>query len=185
MGYGVDFCLYASVLDVKRCADCCDGTVTRFSTCGARLRGYSCFRLPHFGSVLNCQYRSIQVQVSIFQLSTIAALYKKRPRGVQRGAALCPFAVFSHSNVIYPLRGGGPQPMCHTAGGRSLCGICGRGSTTHAAYTAGVPQSMRYIRRGLRNLYYATIYPTEIYKVPFDTFRLSVELPIQKHTDTS
>ena len=89
----IDFCLYASVLDVKRCADCCDGTVTRFSTCGARLRGYSCFRLPHFGAVLNCQYRSIQVQVSIFQLSTIAALYKKRPRGVQRGAALCPFAV--------------------------------------------------------------------------------------------
>ena len=79
----------------------------------------------------------------------------------------------------------GPQPMCHTAGGRSLCGIYGRGSTTHAAYTAGVPQSMRYIRRGLRNLYYATIYPTEIYKVPFDIFRLSVELPIQKHTDTS
>ena len=94
---------------MKRCADCCDGTVTRFSTCGARLRGYSCFRLPHFGSVLNCQYRSIQVQVSIFQLSTIAALYKKRPRGVQRGAALCPFAVFSHSNVKYLC--GFPQPM--------------------------------------------------------------------------
>ena len=70
-------------------------------------------------------------------------------------------------------------------GFRSLCGIYGRGSTTHAAYTAGVPQSMRYIRRCLRNLYYATIYPTEIYKVPFDTFRLSVELPIQKHTGTS
>lgn len=155
------------------CRGGCSGTVMRFSTCDARLRGYSCFRLPYFGSVLNCQYRSIQVQVSIFQLSTIAALYKKRPRGVQRGSALCPFAVFSHFNVIYPLRG------------RSLCGIYGRGSTTHAAYTAGVPQSMRYIQRGLRNLYYATIYPTEIYKVPFDTFRLSVELPIQKHTDTS
>ena len=86
------------------CRGGCSGTVMRFSTCDARLRGYSCFRLPYFGSVLNCQYRSIQVQVSIFQLSTIAALYKKRPRGVQRGAALCPFAVFSHSNVIYPLR---------------------------------------------------------------------------------
>ena len=47
------------------------------------------------------------------------------------------------------------------------------------------PQPMRYMRPDLRNLYYATIYPTEIYKVPFDTFRLSVELPIQKHTDTS
>lgn len=129
MGYGVDFCLYASVLDVKRCADCCDGTVTRFSTCGARLRGYSCFRLPHFGSVLNCQYRSIQVQVSIFQLSTIATLYKKRPRGVQRGAALCPFAVFSHSNVIYPLRA----------------------SAVHVAYSRE-PQSMRHIRPEFRNL---------------------------------
>ena len=88
---------------------------------------------------------------------------KKKPEGCAEGPWLYgPFAVFSHSNVIYPLRG--PQPMCHTA---------------------GVPQSMRYIRRGLRNLYYATIYPTEIYKVPFDTFRLSVELPIQKHTGTS
>ena len=94
VGYGVDFCLYASVLDVKRCADCCDGTVTRFSTCGARLRGYSCFRLPHFGSVLNCRYRSIQAQVSFFQLSTIAALYKKGP-GVCRGAvALRPLCGF-------------------------------------------------------------------------------------------
>ena len=70
-------------------------------------------------------------------------------------------------------------------GFRSLCGIYGRDSAIHTAYTAKVPQSMRYIRRGLRNLYYATIYPTEIYKVPFDTFRLSVELPIQKHTGTS
>ena len=91
---------------------------------------------------------------------------------MQRGAALCPFAVFSHSNVIYPLRG------------RSLCAIQPE-AAAYAAYTAGVPQSMRYIRPGLRNLYYATIYPTEIYKVPFDTFRLSVELPIQKHTGTS
>ena len=118
----------------------CDGTVTRFSTCGARLRGYSCFRLPHFGSVLNCQYRSIQVQVSIFQLSTIAALYKKRPRGVQRGAALCPFAVFSHSNVIYPLRGG-----------RSLCAIQPE-AAAYAAYAAEVPQPMRHIQPEFHNL---------------------------------
>ena len=85
---------------------------------------------------------------------------------------MCPFAVFSHFNVIYPLRG------------RSLCAIQPE-AAAYAAYTAEVPQPMRYIRRGLRNLYYATIYPTEIYKVPFDIFRLSVELPIQKHTDTS
>lgn len=51
------------------------------------------------------------------------------------------------------------QSMWRTAGSRNLCGICGRGSTTHTAYTAGVPQFMRYIRPGLRNLYYATIYP--------------------------
>ena len=73
------------------------------------LQKYTKFRLIHFGSVLNCQYRSIQAQVSIFQHSTIAALYKKRPRGVQRGAALCPFAVFSHSNVKYLC--GLPQPI--------------------------------------------------------------------------
>jgi hypothetical protein len=154
VGYGVDFCLYASVLDVKRCADCCDGTVTRFSTCGARLRGYSCFRLPHFGSVLNCQYRSIQVQVSIFQLSTIATLYKKRPRGVQRGAALCPFAVFSHSNVIYPLRASAvhvpysrrPQPMRHIRPMfRNPCGIYGRDSAIYAAIRPGPPQPMRLL----------------------------------------
>lgn len=102
------------------------------------LQKYTKFRLIHFGSVLNCRYRSIQAQVSFFPHSTIAALYKKRPRGVQRGAALCPFAVFLHSNVIYPLRG--PQPMCHTAGIRNLCG-----------YTTGVPQPMRHIRPGFRN----------------------------------
>ena len=79
-----------------------------------------------------------------------------------------------------------PQSMRHMRPRfHNPCGIYSQSSATHAAYTAGVPQSMRYIRRGLRNLYYATIYPTEIYKVPFDTFRLSVELPIQKHTDTS
>ena len=140
VGYGVDFCLYASVLDVKRCAYCCDGTVTRFSTCGARLRGYSCFRLPHFGSVLNCQYRSIQVQVSIFQLSTIAALYKKRPRGVQRGAALCPFAVFSHSNVIYPLRAS------------TVYVPYSRSSAIYAVYTAGSPQSILCNNISYRNI---------------------------------
>ena len=139
----------------------CDGTVTRFSTCGARLRGYSCFRLPHFGSVLNCQYRSIQVQVSIFQLSTIAALYKKRPRGVQRGAALCPFAVFSHSNVIYPLRGAAayvpysrrPQPMRHMRPRfHNPCGIYCRSSAIYAVYTAGSPQSILCNNISYRNI---------------------------------
>ena len=48
------------------------------------LQKYTKFRLIHFGSVSNCRYRSIQTQVSFFQLSTIAALYKKGP-GVCRG----------------------------------------------------------------------------------------------------
>ena len=122
------------------CRGGCSGTVMRFSTCDARLRGYSCFRLPYFGSVLNCQYRSIQVQVSIFQLSTIAALYKKRPRGVQRGAALCPFAVFSHSNVIYPLRAS------------TVYVPYSRSSAIYAVYTAGSPQSILCNNISYRNI---------------------------------
>ena len=93
------------------------------------LQKYTKFRLIHFGSVLNCRYRSIQTQVSFFQHSTIVALYKKGP-GVCRGARPCAPLRFSHiPMLIYPLRG--PQPMCHTAGGRSLCGIYGRGSAIY------------------------------------------------------
>ena len=140
VGYGVDFCLYASVLDAERCAEGgCSGTVMRFSTCNARLRNsavhvaysrepqsmrhiqpefrnlcgicgqisaiyimqqyilqkYTKFRLIYFGSVSNCLYRSIQIQVSFFQLSTVAALYKKGP-GVCRGARPCAPLRFSH-----------------------------------------------------------------------------------------
>ena len=137
MGYGVDFCLYASVLDVKRCAEVvlsswvvvCDTVLT-------------------FVCMLRYWMRNVV------------------PRGLQWNC-----------NEVLDVR-------CTSA---EFCNPCGvqQGAAIYAAYTAGVPQSMRYIRRGLRNLYYATIYPTEIYKVPFDTFRLSVELPIQKHTDTS
>jgi hypothetical protein len=58
---------------------------------------------------------------------------------VQRGAALCPFTVFSHSNVIYPLRG------------RSLCAIQPE-AAAYAAYTADVPQSMRHIQPEFLNL---------------------------------
>ena len=106
--------------------------------------------LSHFGSMLNCQYRSIQAQVSIFQHSTIAALYKKRPRGVQRGAALCPFAVFSHSNVIYPLRASAAY-VTYTARSPQSMRLYGRSSAIHAAYTAGIPQSKRPFGRGLRS----------------------------------
>ena len=58
---------------------------------------------------------------------------------MQRGAALCPFAVFSHFNVIYPLRG------------RSLCAIQPE-AAAYAAYTAEVPQPMRHIQPEFRNL---------------------------------
>ena len=113
------------------------------------LQKYTKFRLIHFGSVLNYRYRSIQAQVSFFQHSTIAALYKKRPRGVQRGAALCPFAVFSHSNVIYPLR----VSAVHVAYSREpqSMRLYDRSSAIHTAYTAGIPQSMRPFGRGLRS----------------------------------
>ena len=59
------------------------------------LQKYTKFRLIHFGSVSNYRYRSIQIQVSFFQHSTIAALYKKGP-GVCRGARPCAPLRFSH-----------------------------------------------------------------------------------------
>ena len=59
------------------------------------LQKYTKFRLIHFGSVLNYRYRSIQAQVSFFQHSTIAALYKKG-LGVCRGARPCAPLRFSH-----------------------------------------------------------------------------------------
>ena len=102
------------------------------------LRKYTKFHLVHFGSVLNCQCRSIQTQVSIFQRSTIAALYKKGP-GVCRGARPCAPLRFSHIPMWSTLCGL-PQPMWHTAGSRNLCG-----------YTAEIPQSMRPSGRGLRS----------------------------------
>lgn len=107
------------------------------------LQKYTKFRLIYFGSVLNCQYRSIQAQVSIFQHSTITALYKKRPRGVQRGAALCPFAVFSHSNVIYTLRGA----AVHVAYSREpqSMRLYDRSSAIHAAIRPGPPQPLRLL----------------------------------------
>ena len=108
------------------------------------------------------------------------------PCGVQPGfRSLC--GIYGRDSAIHTAYTAKvPQSMRHIQPEfRNLCGIYGGVSAIYAAYTAGVPQSMRYIRRGLRNLYYATIYPTEIYKVPLDAFRLSVELPVQKHTGTS
>ena len=101
----------------------------RFSTCDARLRGYSCFRLPYFGSVLNCQYRSIQVQVSIFQHSTIAALYKKGP-GVCRGARPC--APLRFLTFQCDLPSAGFHSLCAIQPEfRNLCGIYGRVSAIY------------------------------------------------------
>ena len=62
------------------------------------LQKYTKFRLIYFGSVSNCRYRSIQAQVSFFQHSTIAALYKKGP-GVCRGARPCAPLRFSHISM--------------------------------------------------------------------------------------
>ena len=93
------------------------------------LQKYTKFRLIYFGSVSNCRYRSIQTQVSFFQHSTIAALYKKGP-GVCRGARPCAPLRFSHISMwISPLGG----------------------AADYAAYTAGIPQSMRPFGRGLRS----------------------------------
>ena len=66
--------------------------------------------------------------------------YIKKAQGCAEGRGLvplCGFLTFQCGSTLC----GGPQPMCHTAGGRSLCG-----------YTTGVPQSMRHIRPGFRNL---------------------------------
>ena len=62
------------------------------------LQKYTKFRLIYFGLVSNCRYRSIQTQVSFFQHSTIAALYKKGP-GVCRGARPCAPLRFSHISM--------------------------------------------------------------------------------------
>ena len=108
------------------------------------LQKYTKFRLIHFGSVSNCRYRSIQAQVSFFQHSTIAALYK-RPRGCAEGARpcapFCGFLTFQCDLILCGL----PQSMWHTAGSR--CGLYDRSSAIHAAYTASSA-----IHAGIRDL---------------------------------
>mgnify|MGYP001772773839 CR=1 FL=1 len=96
--------------------------------------------------------------------------YIKKAQGCAEGRGLVPLCGFLTFQCDLP--SAGPQPMCHTAGGRSLCGIYGRSSAIHtgirpgppqpmrlydrssaihAAYTAGIPQSMRPFGRGLRS----------------------------------
>lgn len=108
------------------------------------LQKYTKFRLIHFGSVSNCLYRSIQIQVSFFQHSTIAALYKKGP-GVCRGARPCAPLRFSHISMwIYPLRGAAAYAVIRPEF-RSLCGIYGRDSAIYAGIRPGPPQPMRLL----------------------------------------
>lgn len=108
------------------------------------LQKYTKFRLIHFGSVSNCQYRSIQAQVSFFQFSTIAALYKKGP-GVCRGARPCAPLRFSHISMwISPLRGAAAYAVIRPEF-RNPCGIYGRDSAIHAAIRPGPPQPMRLL----------------------------------------
>ena len=75
------------------------------------LQKYTKFRLIYFGSVSNCRYRSIQTQVSFFQHSTIAALYKKA-QGCAEGRGLVPLCGFLTFQCDLP-----------SAGFRSPCGI--------------------------------------------------------------
>ena len=108
------------------------------------LQKYTKFRLIHFGSVSNCQYRSIQAQVSIFQHSTIAALYKKGP-GVCRGARPCAPLRFSHISMwISPLRGAAAYAVIRPEF-RNPYGIYGRDSAIHAGIRPGPPQPMRLL----------------------------------------
>lgn len=113
------------------------------------LQKYTKFRLIHFGSVSNCQYRSIQAQVSFFQLSTIAALYKKA-QGCAEGRGLVPLCGFLTFQCDLP--SAGFRSLCAIQPEfRNLCGIYGGVSAIHAAYTAEIPQSMRPFGRGLRS----------------------------------
>ncbi len=85
VGYGVDFCLYASVLDAERCAE---------------------------GLQWNCN-EVLDVRCTSLRNSAVHVAYSREP-----------------------------QSMRHMR----------PGSTTHAAYTAKVPQPMRHIQPRFRNL---------------------------------
>lgn len=117
------------------------------------LQKYTKFRLIHFGSVLNCRYRSIQAQVSCFQLSTIAALYKKA-QGCAEGRGLVPLCGFLTFQCDLP--SAGFRSPCGIQQGaaiyavirpefRNPCGIYGRSSSIHAAIRPGPPQPMRLL----------------------------------------
>ena len=77
------------------------------------------------------------------------------PRGVQRGAALRPFAVFSHSNVILPSAGFRSPCGIHNRAFaihavirpefRNPCAIYGQSSAVYAAIQPGPPQPMRLL----------------------------------------
>ena len=104
------------------------------------LQKYTKFRLIHFGSVSNCRYRSIQTQVSFFQLSTIAALYKKA-QGCAEGRGLVPLCGFLTFQCDLPSAGAAAY-VPYSREPQSMR-LYDRSSAAYAAYTAKVPQSMR------------------------------------------
>ena len=117
------------------------------------LQKYTKFRLIHFGSVSNCRYRSIQTQVSFFQHSTIAALYKKA-QGCAEGRGLVPLCGFLTFQCDLPSAGGRslcaiqPEAAAYAVirpEFRNPCGIYGRDSSIHAAIRPGPPQPMRLL----------------------------------------
>ncbi len=122
------------------------------------LQKYTKFRLIHFGSVSNCRYRSIQTQVSFFQHSTIAALYKKGP-GVCRGARPCAPLRFSYIPMRTTLCGAAAY-VPYSREPQSMR-LYDRSSAIHAAYTAEIPQSMGH-SAGASAAYVVIISPYKI-----------------------
>ena len=136
MGYGVDFCLYASVLDVKRCAEVVLsswvvvwGTVLTFV---CMLRYWMRNVVPR-GLQWNCN--------EVLDVRCTSAEFCS-PCGVQPGAAI--YAAYA-AEV--------PQPMRHIQPKfRNPCGIYSRGSAIYAVYTAGSPQSILCNNISYRNI---------------------------------
>ena len=117
------------------------------------LQKYTKFRLIYFGLVSNCRYRSIQTQVSFFQHSTIAALYKKG-QGCAEGRGLVPLCGFLTFQCDLPSAGfRSPCGIQQVAAiyavirpeFRNPCGIYGRSSAIYAAIRPGPPQPMRLL----------------------------------------
>ena len=99
----IDFCLYSSVLNMGRCADCCSVAATRLSTCGARLRGYTRSCLPRFGSVLNSSTEAYRHRLVTFCLPQ-SPHFVKKAQGCAEGRGLVPLCGFLTFQCEVPLR---------------------------------------------------------------------------------